>query len=81
VSLQRAPTDFGKVVAQVIENLRRASFFKQHDVKVDISPVWINGDETRIEQIVFNLLENAGKYTPPDPSIPMTFPRNPNTAC
>jgi signal transduction histidine kinase/CheY-like chemotaxis protein len=69
VSLQRAPTDFGKVVAQVIENLRRASFFKQHDVKVDISPVWINGDETRIEQIVFNLLENAGKYTPPDGRI------------
>ena len=65
VSLQKAPIDLGKVVDQVVENLRRASFFKQRDVNLDISPVWVNGDETRIEQIVFNLLENAGKYTPP----------------
>lgn len=69
VSLQRAPTDLAKVVTQVVENLRRGGFFKQRDVKVDVSPVWINGDETRIEQIVFNLLENAGKYTPPDGRI------------
>ena len=69
VSLQLAPVDLGKVVSQVIQNLRRASFFRRQDVRVDIEPAWVNGDETRIEQIVFNLLENAGKYTPADGSI------------
>lgn len=69
VSLQRAPTDLGKVVTQVLENLHRASFFKRRDVQVDISPAWVDGDETRVEQIVFNLLENAGKYTPADGQI------------
>lgn len=69
VSLQLAPMDIGRVVTQVAQHLRRASVFQRRNVDIDAGTVWINGDETRIEQIVFNLLENAGKYTPADGHI------------
>lgn len=64
VRLQPSPLDFQRVVTQVAQNLRRASVLKGREVTVEAEPVWIDGDETRVEQIVSNVLENAGKYTP-----------------
>ena len=64
VRLQRAPLDLQRVVSQVTENLRRASVLKGRDIRLEAEPVWVDGDETRVEQIVSNILENAGKYTP-----------------
>jgi signal transduction histidine kinase len=38
----------------------------RHSLKVDLpsAPVWLDGDITRLSQIVANLLNNAAKYTP-----------------
>ena len=69
VPLQLAPLDLGQVVSQVTQNLNRSSVLKGRNVSLETEPVWIQGDETRIEQIIFNLLENAGKYTPPEGDI------------
>lgn len=69
VRLQLAPLDLERVVIQVTENLRRASVLKGREVRVETEPVWIQGDETRVEQIVSNILENAGKYTPRNGTI------------
>lgn len=69
VRLQLAPLDLGRVVSQVTQNLRRASVLKERNVRLETSPVWIEGDETRVEQIVSNVLENAAKYTPPHGTI------------
>jgi signal transduction histidine kinase/ActR/RegA family two-component response regulator len=66
VTLHLQPLDLGSATAQVIDNLRRASVFDGLVVETNVSPVWISGDEMRIEQVLSNLLENAGKYTPPD---------------
>jgi signal transduction histidine kinase/ActR/RegA family two-component response regulator len=69
VRLQLAPLDLERVVTQVAQNLRRASVLKGRDVKLETESVWIEGDETRIEQIVSNILENSGKYTPREGTI------------
>jgi signal transduction histidine kinase/ActR/RegA family two-component response regulator len=69
VRLQRAPLDLQRLVSQVTENLRRASVLKGRDVTLEGEPVWVDGDETRIEQIVSNILENAGKFTPREGKI------------
>jgi CheY-like chemotaxis protein len=35
-----------------------------HEVVVDTEPVWVQADETRLDQIIGNLVSNAFKYTP-----------------
>src|SRR5205807_3504701 len=44
----------------------------RHDLKCSGKPVCIDGDSTRIEQVVSNLLTNALTYSPPGSSIRVT---------
>ncbi|HEX2138690.1 MAG TPA: ATP-binding protein [Woeseiaceae bacterium] len=64
VRLKLAPLDLGHAIAEAARTLERTSTFEDLDVHIETSPVWINGDGARIEQIACNLLENAAKYTP-----------------
>jgi len=65
VRLDRRPVDLGDLVASAMTAWRAAGRFARHEVSVDASPVWIAADETRVEQILENLVGNALKYTPP----------------
>jgi signal transduction histidine kinase/ActR/RegA family two-component response regulator len=69
VRLKLAPLDLGTAITEAARTLERTSTFEDLDVQIDTSPVWINGDAARIEQIACNLLENAAKYTPPGGTI------------
>jgi CheY-like chemotaxis protein len=52
------------------------SAFVTLQLTFDHSPVWVNGDETRLEQIAFNLLENAAKYTPENGKVAVRVARD-----
>lgn len=64
VRLERTTVRLDNLVSNVSQTMSGLSAFDGLRFNLDLSPVWVDGDTTRLEQIVFNLLENAVKYTP-----------------
>jgi PAS domain S-box-containing protein len=70
--LSRRPLDLSQVVEETIEVLRTRGLLERHQLTFNGSQAWIDADETRIEQIVTNLIGNALKFTPPGGAITVT---------
>jgi signal transduction histidine kinase/ActR/RegA family two-component response regulator len=80
VSLNRQPLDFARVVEHAVGEMKLSGRLDRHDLRMDLSPVWVRADGARIEQIVANLVGNAVKYTPERGTIEVTLRRDRNTA-
>src|SRR5262245_59336848 len=52
--------------------LESTGTFTQHKATLETEPVWVTADETRMAQVIDNLLGNAVKYTPAGGSVVMT---------
>lgn len=63
IVLERAPIDVAACARHVVATLQTAGGFAERRVEQDASPVWVEGDPTRLEQILTNLLVNAARYT------------------
>jgi len=64
IELQRVRLDLRRTVRQACEDHR--SLFQAQRIELEVeapAPVWIDGDETRIAQVVGNLLLNAAKFS------------------
>jgi signal transduction histidine kinase/CheY-like chemotaxis protein len=64
IDLSRRPLDVAALVDGLMAAWRVSGRFAEHAVTVATDPVWIDADETRLEQIVSNLVVNALKFTP-----------------
>ncbi|RYG06363.1 MAG: response regulator, partial [Burkholderiales bacterium] len=64
---------FSKAVAKAVEGSRPDMDARAHHFTADIGDdIWVNADETRLVQIIQNLLGNATKFTPNGGSIRLT---------
>ena len=69
IILDRRPLDLAQAVARCLDDLSAAGKTGRHRVSVTVEPVWVSADQTRVEQIVANLVLNAVKHTPANGSI------------
>ena len=61
IALERRPIDFADLVYRATAMCGERQ--GQH-LEISAQPVWIEGDQVRLEQIVNNIVGNAVKYTP-----------------
>ncbi len=80
IELVRAPIDLAAAVQRCLATLESTEKLLHHVVSVDAEPVWVDGDEARIEQIITNLLLNSLKFTPWGGAITVTVRREQDNA-
>jgi len=72
IVLKQQPIDLGAQTRSCLKSLRATGHTAGYQLKINTEPVWINGDPTRLEQTVNNLLGNAFKFTPPGGIVEVT---------
>ena len=75
ILLARQPLDLANLAASCLETFRATGRTAGYGISVELEPGWVDGDPTRLEQIVSNLLDNALKYTPSGGNIAISLGR------
>ena len=77
VQLDRTLVDVGAVVAGAVEQARPLVEARGHTLELHLDAGgWVDGDRTRLVQVVSNLLNNAAKYTPQGGRIALQVARS-----
>jgi PAS domain S-box-containing protein len=78
LELRKAPIDVGAVVEAALESSRPLieSRGQQLSVELPAEPIQLDGDLTRLAQVVADLLDNAAKFTPHGGSIAVSTQRS-----
>lgn len=63
--IERVPVELSRLARHVLEHFVAAGRGSGLAIELRAEPVWVEGDEVRLEQVIANLLDNACKYTPP----------------
>jgi CheY-like chemotaxis protein len=77
IVLSREPIPVASPIAMALDTARPLMDARRHELSASIpgEAIWVNGDVTRLAQVVDNLLSNAAKYTPPGGAISLVVRR------
>jgi signal transduction histidine kinase len=81
LSIERATVDLGALTQRVVEEMQLALDTHQIAYVAIGQALLIKGDELRLEQVLYNLLENAKKYSPAGGTIDVRVARREDLAC
>ncbi|WP_201066788.1 hybrid sensor histidine kinase/response regulator [Thiorhodovibrio litoralis] len=75
--------DLGALTREAIEALTPALTERAHRLEIELpeQPLWVQGDATRLVQVITNLLDNAIKYTEPGGRIRLEVTQEAGKAC
>ena len=73
--LERRTENLRELAERTLFSFRALERATKHAISLAGESLWVNGDPTRLEQVVMNLLDNAVKYTPPGGRIDVSIAR------
>lgn len=83
LTLERSRVDIASITAQVASAIEADA--SAHQVSVEVAgvaePFFIDADAVRFEQILWNLVSNAVKFTPPGGRVTLQLSRESDHAC
>ncbi len=83
VEINKGTVDLVALVQEAAESARPEMNVRRHDFFVGTptdGPVYVEADMQRISQVLYNLLNNAAKYTPPGGRVELSLERVPGGA-
>jgi PAS domain S-box-containing protein len=63
MNLNIRPSNLEKIIAAAIESVRPAADARGIQIRADLEPIWTPVDSDRLQQVVWNLLTNAIKFS------------------
>jgi PAS domain S-box-containing protein len=74
IQLKKKPVDLQAIINSAVETCRPLIDAHKHELTVVVppEPIWLEGDPTRIEQVIVNLLNNSAKYSKDASRITLT---------
>ena len=78
IALHREPLNLGDIVARAVEIARPAIDASRHELSIElpIESIALDGDRTRLVQVIANILHNAAKFMEPQGRIRLTVVRD-----
>jgi heavy metal sensor kinase len=77
VKMDKAPLDLGAMASSTADAMKLIAEEKSIALRVDVAKsLWIEGDRTRVQQVVVNLIDNAIKYTQIGGAVDVTVRRD-----
>lgn len=79
-TIARTPVDLNQLLTTVAASLQESVPENTISLQTNAQPTWVSGDAGRLEQMFYNLLNNAIKYSPNGGTVAITVAADANEA-